>query len=182
MLIRGKKYLIKCLVEIDGQVNDGISSNAGTHHMSTSAPTTSVPDERAPIEILDSDQNSTNKEQHYPVTRLLVPLVVVSAFSVTLGLLPYLRVRHHLVRHGRILERVDAGNRRLAEIIRSRDVNMTASRMQEHKSQSNMRLKLEQMEDKYRCLETVSREQATVLDSIRNQLEEANAREKELEQ
>jgi hypothetical protein len=150
--------------------------------MSTSAPTTSVPDEKAPNEILDSDQSSTNKKQPYTVAQLLAPLVVVSAVSVALGLLPYLRVRHHLVRNGRILERVDDGNRRLLELIRSRDVNMTAYRMQEHKSQSDMRLRLEQIENKYRHLDTVSREQATALDSIRNQLEEANTRGKELEQ
>jgi hypothetical protein len=151
--------------------------------MSTSSsPTTSVPNEGVPIEIPDSDHSSSNKKQHYPVMQLLAPLVVVSAVSVALGLLPYLRVRHYLVRHGRVLERVDDGNRRLAEYIRSRDVNTTAYRMQQHKSQSDVHLRLEQIEDKYQRLETVSREQATALDSIRNQLEEANARGRELEQ
>lgn len=151
--------------------------------MSTSGPpTTSVPNEGVPIEILESDQSSSNKKHHSPVTQLLTPLLVVSVVSVALGLLPYLRVRHHLVRHGRILERMDGGNRRLAEYIRSRDVNTTAYRMQQHKSQSDVHLRLEQIEEKYQHLETVSREQATALDSIRNQLEEANARGKDLEQ
>ena len=140
-----------------------------------------MPHEGVSIEILKSDQSSPNKKQHYTITQLLAPLLVVSAVSVAFGLLPYLRVRHHLVRHGRILERVDDGNRRLAEYIRSRDVNTTAYRVQQHKSQSDAHLRLEQIEDKYRRLETVSGEQATALDSIRNQLEEANAREKELE-
>lgn len=115
------------------------------------------------------------------MTQLLAPLLVVSAVSVALGWLPYLRLRNQLIRNGKVLGEVrtsvDESNRSLAEYIRSRNVKTTAHEMQQEKVQTDVRL----LEEKYRALETSTREQKATLDSIRNQLREANMRGKELE-
>lgn len=146
--------------------------------------TASVPIEGAPTDTLSFDQRGSQNRQTR-VTRLLPPLLVISAVSVALGLLPYLHMRQHITRQGRILAEirtsVDETNKSFAEYIRSRGVVTAARRLHEQEFHSEIYSKVNLLEDKCHRLETLSREQGDALAVARKQLEEANARGHELE-
>lgn len=112
-------------------------------------------------------------------------LLLVAGFSVSLGLLPYFRLRHHILSQKRVLGdiRVELrqGNDRTAEYWKRRDIETSARQIQDQKQNEDLKMRLQLLEEKYAAMWSSSNQQAKIIQSLRQELDGTVAKNKELE-
>ena len=141
----------------------------------------SVPNEGTTgIEASESDQ-SISKNRRFSAASIIPPLLLISTVSVALGLAPYFRLRHHILRQSGMMQTIrssiEDGNRRLLEHIRTRDMEAAARQMEYQKSQVELQLKIEELDRRYRDVEALSKR----LSVMQVELDKSKAQNRETE-
>ena len=116
-------------------------------------------------------------------TQALVPLLAVAALSLTVGLLPYAALRRQLSQQRRLISELHAdvrtGNRMVAELTKSHEVEKAAHRLHEQKLQMNLQSSLQSLEGKYQSA-TLTQEQD--VHTLRDQVAKSTIKVENLEE
>jgi hypothetical protein len=151
------------------------------------SPLKSNSDLNEPSKVVERNvsEQSTATKRDFSTLSVLPPLMVISAVSVALGLLPYIRLRRHLLHHtqnlNEIRSAVHLGNRQLADFIRAGEASTAAYRLREQQQHAEFQVRLQTLEQKYQSADANVRAQKETIRSLEDGLVESQARAQALE-
>ncbi|PVG03611.1 hypothetical protein CPB86DRAFT_748946 [Serendipita vermifera] len=151
------------------------------------SPLKSNSDLNEPAKVMEtrvSDQ-STVAKRDFSSLSVLPPLMVISAVSVALGLLPYIRLRRHILHQTQNLNEIRSaihlGNRQLADFIRAGEATTAAHRLREQQQHAEFQVRLQGLEQKYQSAYANVKAQEDTIRSLEGGLVESNAKAQALE-
>jgi len=135
------------------------------------------------MESLESDQ-STTENRRFSMVYIIPPLVLITSASMALvGLGPYLRLKHHILRQSGVIQSIrtsiEDGNKRFLE--HANKVEATAYQLEHQRAQEELQRKLQALEQRYQQVEALSRSHAEALRMVQGALEKSKAKEQEME-
>ncbi|KIM29603.1 hypothetical protein M408DRAFT_328827 [Serendipita vermifera MAFF 305830] len=132
------------------------------------------------MESLDSNQTISNNRR-FSASSIIPPLLLITGVSVALGLAPYVRLRHHILRQSGAIQSIrsgiEDGNSRFLEYVKARDVEAAARQIEHQRTQVELKLKVEELDRRCLELERLSRQ----LSIMQAQLDKSNAQTRSIE-
>ena len=145
----------------------------------------SVPNEGTKKEPFGYDRSAA-EIRRFSMIHIVPPLLLITSASVALvGLGPYLRLRHHILRQGGVMQSlrksIEDGNKLFLEHARAKDAEAVAREVDYQKSRVALQEKIRELEQRYRQVEALSRSHAETLSTMKEAIEKGKARQQEME-